>query len=538
MAAAHTTPSHRPDTALREEAVDERRVGVMRGMLALSAALIVLLHPVQPERLLGLTYGFLIAYCLYSVALAGSAYRGRALVPQRAQHWLDVLFYACLLRLTGGTESVFFFFFFFPILVASFSRGFREGLAVTGASALLFVAGFQLDRVLPHAVFLVVLGCLMAYWGGQEIALRRRLRLLKDIGNVANPRLGVDHAVTQNLRRLLGFFDARLCVLICAQAASRQFVMYRIDDSAGDRGHGPEPLTEQASGALLELAPSVTVAWNPRRPARNGAAEQCRRLANLLETVCFATVPYPQHQAAPGRLFLVARRGGYGEAEAQFLAQVVAQMGAALENLMLLEELMVNATQLERSRISRDIHDTAVQPYIGLKLGLEALQRKLEPGSNAAGQVRELLDMTALTVGDLRGYVSRLREHAPGWAGEHLMSALHEHVGRYRDFYNIEVEMRGDQAVRLTDRLAAEAYQIVCEAMSNVYRHTRAKRAFVDLRCAEALLIVVGNERAPGPATPGFSPRSITERAASLGGRATVQMNRDGFDLVEVTIPL
>ena len=33
----------------------------------------------------------------------------------------------------------------------------------------------------------------------------------------------------------------------------------------------------------------------------------------------------------------------------------------------------------ERQKISRDIHDSAVQPYIGLKLALEALARKIPP---------------------------------------------------------------------------------------------------------------------------------------------------------------
>jgi signal transduction histidine kinase len=540
---------HRPGSAVVDESVDARRVALMRCMLALSAVLIVFLHPVQPERLIGLTYGSLIAYSLYSVLLAGSVYRARPIVPQRAQHWVDVVFSTYLLALTSGTDSVFFFFFFFAILVASFSRGFGEGLAVTLASVLLFVAvglpasagttGFQLDRALLHAVFLFLLGWLIAYWGGQEIALRRRLRLLKEVGAVANPRLGVDHAVTQNLRRLLAFFAADACVLVCAKRGSADFVMYRADRSGQDGGYAPKPLTEQAAGRLLDLPPQLCVAWNPRRPSRDCPAEQCRRLANLLETTCFATCPYRQHEEPPGRVYLVAGKRCYGEADVGLLRQAVEQMAAAVENLALLEELMVNATQLERSRISRDIHDTAVQPYIGLKLGLEALHRKLEPDSLAALQVEELLQMSALAVHDLRGYVARLRSDDKAWAGEHLVQALRRQLGRYRAFYGIEVELRGDAAVELTERIAGEAYQIVSEALANVYRHTRAKRAFVELRWqADALAILVGNECGPGSATPAFTPHSIAERAAALGGSATVQVGRDGHDLVAVTIPL
>src|SRR5690242_8205813 len=80
--------------------VDKRMVAVMRCILAVSAALTIYLHPMQPDRLLGLTYSSLILYCFYAVLLAGSVYRGRPIVPWRAQHWVDVLFYAFLLHLT------------------------------------------------------------------------------------------------------------------------------------------------------------------------------------------------------------------------------------------------------------------------------------------------------------------------------------------------------------------------------------------------------------------------------------------------------
>jgi signal transduction histidine kinase len=316
--------------------------------------------------------------------------------------------------------------------------------------------------------------------------------------------------------------------------------MYRVDASPQIGGNAPRLLTEQSAQALLELPATMSFAWNPRMPLRNGAAvEPCRRLANLLETSSFVTVPYRQREGAPGRLYLTARKRRFSETDADFLREATGRIAAALDQVLLLEELTANAAQLERSRISRDIHDTALQPYIGLKLGLEALYRSLDPGSQVAMQMKELLVMSGFAVEDLRGYVARLRDGENGLPAQKLLPALREHAGRYRTVYGIEVEMRGSCAIQLSDRIAAEAYQIVCEALSNVHRHTNAKRAFVELRCqGDSLAIEVGNERNPGTRTRVFTPRSIAERSATLGGEAVVHLDNDGEDVVRVTIPL
>src|SRR5205814_6451284 len=168
----------------------------------------------------------------------------------------------------------------------------------------------------------------------------------------------------------------------------------------------------------------------------------------------------------------------------------------------------------------------------------------LEPDSAARKHVGELLDMSELVVDDLRSYVARLRgEIAEGetarWPGEHLIAGLREHLGRYRSFYGVEVQLVSDATVQLSDRVASEAYQIVCEALSNVHRHTAAKHAFVELNCrGDCLAIEVGNECDARLATRAFTPRSICERAAALGGTTEVQLHHAGHDVVRVAIPL
>lgn len=526
------------------DALDARAVSVMRCLLVLSTLLIVVFDPVG-ERFSPPLYAALVGYAAYSVALCIVLLGGGSPVPERAHYWLDLAAFAAIVALAerSHTGGVFHHLFLFVILVAAFTRGLGEGLLVTFCAAALLItacmaagpAATEFDELVARPVLLMVLGYMISVWGGHELALRRRLRLLKEIASPANARLGIDHAVAQTLERVRDHFSSADCLLVCRRGEGAEYVMYRAQAQ-------PRALTAQAAGALLALPGTRSIVWS--RAARIEEPElrrACERLANLTESSSFVSVPYRQLQSLRGRLFVTGERR-FGAGEAEFLEQVVEQLAATIDNLALMDTVMGKAAQLERARISRDIHDTTVQPYIGLKLALEALCRRLPQDSPVRGQVEELVQMSDAVVEDLRGYVARLRGHEGDdarWPGEHLLAGLREHLERYRSFYGIDMQLRSEAPVQLSDRVAAEAYQIVCEALSNIHRHTVAKQGYVSIRCnRERLAIEVANECRPHAAAAAFTPRSIAERAAALGGTTEVLLAERGYDVVRVAIPL
>jgi signal transduction histidine kinase len=544
--------------------VDTGMVAFMRCLLAFAALVVIYLDPAQASPA-GLTYALLLLYTAYSAALCLDGVRNW--IPSRVQPWIDVVVYTMLVALTKGTGSIFFHFYFFAIVAASFSRGLREGFAVTMVAVLGYAvislvdyAGsnhLRLGEALTRTVSLYILGYLISYWGQQEIALRRRLSLLRELSAAANPRVGLDDLMAQNLTRLLDFFGAQSCLLVFAKAGASTRLLYRADRGRPFAVFPPDEVSNALAWPLLGLPPDLcfsfdgrpgllreptarTLAWLPGAGRHEGGLHaQCAEVAAFLETPSFASVPYRQTEGIAGRLYLTSPSRRFSEQETEFLAQVASHMATGVNNAMLLDELATNAAQQERSKISRDIHDTTVQSYIGLKLGLEALYRDISPASPGASRIKELLDMATLTVDDLRGYVDRLRGRQVTRPAAELLSQLEEQRRRYRDYHGIDVKMNSASTLPVDERVAGEAYQVVCEALSNVFRHTAAKQAFVELRCdAESLAIEVGNDAAPGVATRPFMPRSITERTMALGGRVQVNLNNGGHDVVKVTIPL
>jgi signal transduction histidine kinase len=186
-----------------------------------------------------------------------------------------------------------------------------------------------------------------------------------------------------------------------------------------------------------------------------------------------------------------------------------------------------------------------IQPYLGLQIGLKALQQELSPpdrdgslATQSTGQrlIEQLLLMTRDGIQELRQYVDGLR----GSPAEETM--LSDSIRRFAEQFEaatgIRVEVL-DSACGLTmsDRLSAEVLQMTAEALSNIHRHTKSRHAEVRLTMVDNNLeLSVENDAGNEDAVP-FKPVSIFERVEALGGRMEVLWPR-GKTMVRVEVPL
>jgi signal transduction histidine kinase len=219
----------------------------------------------------------------------------------------------------------------------------------------------------------------------------------------------------------------------------------------------------------------------------------------------------------------------------------VEQVIPMLDNVRLVDRLASEAAEEERLRIARDIHDSVIQPYLGLRLGLAAAQKAFATGKpdEARGHVARLVEVADAEIQTLRGYVRELRAADARANGTLLDVSVHRFCGRFSAATGIHVDVVTEGVAVGGDRLAAEVFQMVAEALSNVRRHTSATRAEVRIACAdERLRLTVTNDGSPEAARAGFAPRSIGERAAALGGSLRIEHPAVGKTAVEVEIPL
>ena len=185
------------------------------------------------------------------------------------------------------------------------------------------------------------------------------------------------------------------------------------------------------------------------------------------------------------------------------------------------------ATSAIRHKISLDLHDSTIQPYIGLKLGLEALRRKIPEGAALAAEVDELVNMAEESIAELRQYVAGLKSQISPQLKVQLgispLDAILELAKKYKVRHGIEVLVNVDRHLKLNEQLSAEIYQLVCEGLSNIHRHTQSKKAEISLyNVNNQLVLQVINQDESAQGFIHFKPRSMAERVSYLGGHVSV----------------
>ncbi|MBD0370071.1 MAG: hypothetical protein ICV60_04500 [Pyrinomonadaceae bacterium] len=551
------------------DSIDERMISKMRLILAWSALFIIYLDPSEPDRLVALTYVALTLYGLYSTALYVLAIRATWLLPKRILCWIDVAWYLTLVALSSGTSSIFFFFFFFAILVASFRWGFSAGFQVTVVSAILFtVIGyltahlgptFELNRFMLRPIYLLVLGYMMAYWGGREVTFKRRLALLKEVVKIPNPRFGIYPAVGLTMKKLRAFYDADTCRIILKEPDDNDH--YRLLQAARNQVEGSvesEVIPAQLAQLLMDLPDNLALIYRgkgklwPRKNSdsfiydvmkRERTEAQpgvCESLASRLDADSFVSVPLFFHTKMFGRLYMTAEHGLFEPTDIEFLIQVFEQLAPILNNIQLIDQLSSSAAEQERQRLALDIHDSVIQPYLGLHYKLAAIRNKIASnGSSVAEDVERLFQMTSDEVAGLRGFVRNLK--GENKHNEDLQSAVKRITSQFIEYYGINVRVEYLNRINIDDRLAAEIIQLIYEGLSNIRKHTRATHSIIRFNCNDTTLNLEIENNAANAVdnSPSlFIPQSITERAKHLGGRARVEQSNDHRTIVNIEIPI
>jgi signal transduction histidine kinase len=557
--------SHRQYELDRLEETNLRLVGEARLLLALVAASVVLFAPPRVPTLLPLL-GILVGYAAYSAVLMLQASSGQPSRGLKNIHWIDAGCYVVAVGLSGGLASPLSVFVLFPVLVASLQAGFRRGAAVALASTAALASiglvsawldadgSFRVSSFWPVAT-LLLMGLAIARWGSSEFTLMRRLACVNDLNHLANPRQDFKHAMAKLAEMLRMYHRADSCVVVMFDSASAGYLLCeaRCESKEGVRG---ERISQELAEPLLSVSPELGLVYGRRRyfwhrtiavaydrtslEPRPIDQSRLEEIANLLDGHAFLSLPIYCRERLIGRLFATSRRARYRRVDLRFLQQAIGHASLAIDTIRLLDQLASETATQERHKISRDLHDGTIQPYIGLKLGLEALRRQVPEATPLAAEVDDLARMATEGIAELRQYIAGLREQAAKRSGDSLLVAVRQQAEKFSEFYGIKVDVVADGDMQLNESLFREVMNIVREGLANIRRHTAANRATVRLREGEGRLVMEflnehGSERRRPPL---FFPRSLNERASNLGGRVDVVHREDDHTLVAVEIPV
>ncbi len=195
----------------------------------------------------------------------------------------------------------------------------------------------------------------------------------------------------------------------------------------------------------------------------------------------------------------------------------------------------------ERARLSRELHDGLAQDlwFAKLKVGRLAALPDLDPEARSlCSELDEAID-AGLT--EARQAVMALR------AEDHAADSFSELMARYVDDYGDRFGIRTEfvcarDVPRLDTRVEAELLRIAQEALSNILRHADATVVRVEVARAHGLVVLTVRDNGRGfdPSAVdgrGFGLTSMSERAALIGGRFTIDSRPLDGARVTIEIP-
>ncbi|MGA9968050.1 MAG: PAS domain-containing protein [Terriglobales bacterium] len=198
----------------------------------------------------------------------------------------------------------------------------------------------------------------------------------------------------------------------------------------------------------------------------------------------------------------------------------------------------------ERRRIARELHDGLGQELAAAKMMMDGIVERNSAQSNrrAAMEASETIDRAIQQVRSLSHLL-----HPPLLDEVGLLSALQWYLDGLTKRSGIEtsLDVQPPEFPRLTVELETAIFRIIQEALTNVYRHSGAQKAWVTLTQHEKRVVVKIQDDGKGiehpiaqlhPGSIGIGIGGMNQRAKEFGGELRL-LNADPGTVVQVEIP-
>ncbi|HET9496338.1 MAG TPA: GAF domain-containing protein [Chloroflexia bacterium] len=393
----------------------------------------------------------------------------------------------------------------------------------------------------------------------REDEIRRRnreLTALYALASATSEPLSAKSVLKRALRQVLKALDLEVgwVFLLTSDGKGELAASYGLAHGGGSFGF---PACE-CGAALRENRPVLVKSAGDHCPARRALRKQ-----EGGPCTCHATVPLVARGRTLGVLSVAsADPQHFRQAEMDLLKSVGQQMGVALENARLWDELRekeqlrgellarsIRAQEDERQRIARELHDATGQSLNALVFGLNAASTALGQSPEATAPLLERLRVSASdTVRELQGIIYDLRPSLLDDLG--LVPALRWYADERLQSRGVDVtiEMSGE-ATRLPSEVETALFRIAQEAVTNIGKHADARHVRIALQVEAGQVVMTVEDDGVGftpasvlsprerSAEGGFGLLGMQERTVLLGGTLSVSSAPGKGTRLHATIP-
>jgi signal transduction histidine kinase len=370
-----------------------------------------------------------------------------------------------------------------------------------------------------------------------------RLEATTEIARAVGGETDLDRILEIVVKRGRALVEARS--LLIQLVAGDELVTASI---AGERKRGTAkariPIAGSIPGRVLEeRAPRRVHDLHPSLMARPG--DQDAGVTALL-------VPLLYRGRALGVLVALdplGRDAGFSDEDEAVLLSFAASAATAVATAQSVAEdrarETIAATERERGRWARELHDESLQSLAGLRVLLSAA-RRADRGDLDDLLVRGIEQVDA-AIAEMRRLIADLRPSTLDQLG--LGAALEALGERTASGSAIEVQIdldldfeSGRSETRLRGEIEDTVYRLIQEALNNTVHHGEARRVVVDVREKDGALRMRieddGQGFDPGVATDGFGLIGMRERAELAGGSLELRSAPGEGTTIDAIVPV
>lgn len=199
---------------------------------------------------------------------------------------------------------------------------------------------------------------------------------------------------------------------------------------------------------------------------------------------------------------------------------------------------VITATEEERKRIAKDLHDGVVQQMGAVQLALARIIPALP--ETQANEVRTIKEMTAAAASETRELSHQMMPKVLIEMG--LLPAMKEVIERTLILQNIKVNFEDfGLKERYTDSIEIAIYRIFQELINNITKHSQATEVNVQLIQNGAKLILIVEDNGQGmsnTATDGIGLQNIQSRLSTIDGKVDYSSGPVSGTVATIVIPL
>jgi signal transduction histidine kinase len=215
-------------------------------------------------------------------------------------------------------------------------------------------------------------------------------------------------------------------------------------------------------------------------------------------------------------------------------ARLVEDLAQREEQVRRLAEHMLHVEEIERRRISRELHDEAGQSLLCIRLQIELIEQGMPEGEGEwRAKLREARDLTERTILEMRRLISALSPAVLEQLG--LGAALRQLINRFQRLQACRVRLQLSKMGVLPQQLEVISYRLVQECFNNIGKHSGATHVNISLASADGRLKLTVDDNGIGfnveealAKRESFGLSGMRERVALLGGKFHVESRTEG----------